>query len=68
MAILTQGQLSTIKNSFRKGIFATSLFSILMMGNPIESRASIPIKVPRIERVKLTSPEQINQIVNEFFE
>jgi hypothetical protein len=39
-----------------------------MMGKPAESRASIPIDDHRIERVKLTSPEQINQIVNEFLE
>jgi hypothetical protein len=68
MAILTQDQLSTIKNSFHKGAFATSLFLALMMGKPIESRAGVPIEVHRIEKVKLTSPEQINQIVNEFFD
>ncbi|MDR0607808.1 MAG: hypothetical protein LBG52_05710 [Candidatus Peribacteria bacterium] len=45
-----------------------SLFLALTMGKLAESRASVPIDDHRTERVKLTSPEQIKQIVNEFFE
>jgi hypothetical protein len=40
MAILTQEQLSSIKNSFRKGVFAASLIAALMMAKPSEAQSN----------------------------